>query len=145
MGDTLLWLRAAVAQPHAVLEREREHARESKSGLPYHIASSYLICCSRVPGPPSLTLSRADLPGLHYSPSRPPPTRISWFHIFHAEAQFTPGWAPGLHLGSKKKVPGWGAGWASELCSGGCCWSSCLSLHRGRPPEHLPYPLPFST
>ena len=32
MGDTLLWLRAAAAQPHAVLEREREHARESKSG-----------------------------------------------------------------------------------------------------------------
>lgn len=52
MGDTLLWLCAAAAQPHAVLERERtrERTREQERGwwgegfigLPYHIASSYL-------------------------------------------------------------------------------------------------------
>jgi hypothetical protein len=54
---------------------------------------------------PRLAPSRADLHGLHYFPlPASPPPRISWFHIFHAEAQFTPGWAPGLHLGSKGKV-----------------------------------------
>ena len=114
MGDPLPVLCAAAAPPHAGLEREREREREALLGY-HHNASSYFICCSQGPAPPSLALSLADLHGLHYFPSRPPPTRISWFHIFHAESQFTPGWAPGLHLGSKRKVLGWGMERASML------------------------------
>lgn len=111
-GNLLLLLHAVSAWPHGggVGVGGGESGREAAfSGLPYHIAASYLICCSPAPPPhrPCLAPSRADLHGLHYFPlpaSPPSSLRISWFHIFHAEAQFTPGWAPGLHLGSKGKV-----------------------------------------
>lgn len=101
VGDTLLWLCAAAAQPHAVMReraRERAGARagvvgEGFIGLPYHIAAPISHLLFKVPGPPSLTLSRADLPGLHYSPSTPTPTGYLVPIFSHAEAQFTPGWA----------------------------------------------------
>lgn len=134
----LRWLRLQMRDPWLLFHSAADW---TQAGVPYHIASSYLICCSLFSGPlPASFTARSAWFALFPFPSTPP--RISWFHIFHTEAQFTHGWDPDLHLGSKRKL--WGHGLEGVSWVVECHCSSCLSLCRDRPPQHCPYPLPFT-
>lgn len=103
IGGPLPLLCATAVWPHC-RQREKEREREMLTSVGYHIALqahiSFAVHQSLAPlfllfPGQSCMVCIIPLPA-HLHP------RISWFHIFHAEAQFTPGWALGLHLDSKR-------------------------------------------